>query len=254
MPIEIFKRREQKYVITLDQYYELIQQLAPYTRVDKYGENGEYTVSSLYFESPDHTIYYETKNKLKFRQKLRLRVYNNTELNGTSFFEVKQKHKKVVNKRRMVLPLSEAYRYLDLSTDQSLDNITTSNKQVLKEIEHFRNHYQLHPEMIVSYDRQALHGLYDDELRLTFDLNLRCRNYDLALEHGPYGKNFIDPNIVILEVKVNDSIPLWLTRILQELNCEQRGASKFCTSIEFLADHQVGNLTEREVITIGRGV
>src|SRR5690625_693550 len=115
MPIEIFNRREQKYVITLDQYYELIEQLAPYTRVDKYGEDGEYTVSSLYFESPDHTIYYETKNKLRFRQKLRLRVYNDTELNGTSFFEVKQKHKKVVNKRRMVLPLSEAYRYLDLS-------------------------------------------------------------------------------------------------------------------------------------------
>src|SRR5690625_6930573 len=94
MPIEIFKRREQKYVITLDQYYELIEQLAPYTRVDKYGEDGEYTVSSLYFESPDHTIYYETKNKLRFRQKLRLRVYNDTELNGTSFFEVKQKDRK----------------------------------------------------------------------------------------------------------------------------------------------------------------
>src|SRR5690625_7743297 len=101
-------------------------------------------------------------------------------MNWTSSLDKKQKHKKVVNKRRMVLPLSETYRYLDLSTDQYLDNITTSNKQVLKEIEHFRNHYQLHPEMIVSYDRQALHGLYDDELRLTFDLNLRCRNYDLA--------------------------------------------------------------------------
>src|SRR5690625_7318657 len=106
----------------------------------------------------------------------------------------------------MVLPVSEACRYLDLSAEQSWGDITTSNKQVLKEIEYFRNHYQLQPEMIVSYDRKAFHGLYDDELRLTFDLNLRCRNYDLALENGTYGKKFIDQNIVILEVKVNDLV------------------------------------------------
>src|SRR5699024_11232055 len=77
-----------------------------------------------------------------------------------------------------------------------------------------------------------LHGIEDTELRMTFDFNLQCRNYDLLLEHGPYGKQFIDPDLVVLEVKVNDSVPLWLTRILQELDCKQRSASKFCTSLE----------------------
>src|SRR5690625_5627995 len=80
--------------------------------------------------------------------------------------------------------------------------------------------------MIVSYDRHALHGVYDPELRVTFDLNLRCRNDDLSVENGPQGENFIDPNLVVLEVKVNDSVPLWLTRILQDLHCEQRSASR----------------------------
>ena len=36
-----------------------------------------------------------------------------------------------------------------------------------------------------------------------------------------YGENFIDPDLVVLEVKVTHSVPLWLTRILQDLNCEQ---------------------------------
>lgn len=251
MAIEIFRRREQKYLITMAQYNELVLQMSPYMRTDTNGIDGKYTITSLYFESPDHTIYYETKNKLRFRQKLRLRVYDDTDINGTAFFEVKQKHKKVVNKRRMVLPLTEAYRYINNASHISLDEIETSNKQVLREIHHFKNLFNLKPEMIVSYDREAFHGRYDDQLRITFDFNLRCRNDDLALEHGPYGKTFIDPNLGVLEVKVNDSVPLWLTRILQDLNCEQRGASKFCTSLELLKDEELGSKIVKEDVSIG---
>lgn len=251
MAIEIFTRREQKYLITTDQYFELAWKISSYMRPDKYGDNGKYTVTSLYFESPDYKIYYETKNKLKFRQKLRLRIYDDTDIHGTAFFEVKQKHKKVVNKRRMVLPLSEAYYYLNHASHMPLENIQTSNMQVLREIDHFRSLFNLRPEMIVSYDRHAFHGINDDELRITFDHNLRCRNDDLAIENGPYGKNFIDENLVVLEVKVNDSVPLWLTRILQDLNCEQRSASKFCTSLELLKSKELGNEIEKEDIYIG---
>ncbi|MBP2257168.1 SPX domain protein involved in polyphosphate accumulation [Virgibacillus campisalis] len=173
MTIEIFRRKEQKYLITTDQYEELVRRMSPYMRADINGEEGKYTVTSLYFESPENTIYFETKNKLAFRQKLRLRVYDDIDKDGTAFFEIKQKHKKVVNKRRMILPLSEAYRYLD-TPEEPLNHFEASNTQVLREIDNFRRLYNLHPEMIVSYDRHALHGVYDPELRVTFDLNLRC--------------------------------------------------------------------------------
>src|SRR5699024_4177614 len=109
--IKIFTRKEQKYLITKEQYEALIKRLTGKMRPDRNGENGIYTVSSLYFDNADQRIYFETKNKLRFRQKLRLRVYDQSGLNDSAFFEVKQKHKKVVNKRRMVLPLREAYRY-----------------------------------------------------------------------------------------------------------------------------------------------
>src|SRR5690625_2994341 len=192
MALEIFRRKEQKYLISSQQYLELVDRMQPYMRPDKYGVDGKYTISSLYFESPDRKIYYETKNKLKFRQKLRLRVYDDANIDSTAFFEIKQKHKKVVNIRRMLLPLFEAYRYLNDSTRLSLEDFETSNFQVLKEIDHYRRLFNLQPEMIVSYDRHAFHGIYDDELRVTCDLNLRWRNDDLALEHGAYGLNFID--------------------------------------------------------------
>lgn len=252
MAIEIFRRREQKYLITRQQYQVLIRELAPYMRPDKFGIDGRYTVTSLYFESSDLTIYYETKNKLKYRQKLRLRVYDNTDVNGTAFFEVKQKHKKVVNKRRTLIPLYQAYRYLDDYEELlELEDYDASNPQVLREIDNFRKLYRLEPEMVVSYDRHALHCMDDPDLRITFDFDLRCRNDDLYLHHGPYGENFIDPNLVVLEVKVSDSVPLWLTRILQSIECEQRSASKFCTSMELLRNEALPIGMVKENVLVG---
>lgn len=235
MAIEIFSRQEQKYLITRRQYEELVERIGPEMRNDKNGVDGKYSVTSLYFDNAEKGIYFETKNKLKYRQKLRLRVYDDANLTSVAFFEVKQKHKKVVNKRRMLLPLGEAYRYLEEDGQAGLDHYKTSNSQVMKEIDYFRKFYQLRPEMVVSYSRHALHGIHDSELRITFDFDLRCRKEDLHIENGSYGTHFIDPDLVVLEVKVDHSVPLWLTRILQELQCEQRSASKFCTSMELLS-------------------
>src|SRR5699024_4448722 len=153
--------------------------------------------------------------------------------------------------RRMILSLSEAYRYLNEDEEKSLDDIETSNPQILREIENFRTLYDLQPEMIVSYDRHALHGSDDSDLRMTFDFNLRCRNTDLRVENGAYGNNFIDEDLVVLEVKVNDSVPLRLTRILQRLDCEQRSASKFCTSFELLQQSKIKVGMEKEQIVAG---
>lgn len=61
MAIESFTRREQKYVISSKQYNTLLSELTPYMRADKYGVNGNYTVTSLYFDNPSCKIYYETK-------------------------------------------------------------------------------------------------------------------------------------------------------------------------------------------------
>jgi len=121
---------------------------------------------------------------------------------------------------------------------------------VLREIDYFRRFYRLEPAMVVAYDRHAMHGLDDSSLRITFDFNLRCRKEELQLEKGPYGEYFIDPDLVVMEVKVDHSVPLWLVRILQELDCEQRSASKFCTSTELLSKGEFKKI-DAEQTTLG---
>ncbi|WP_274362910.1 polyphosphate polymerase domain-containing protein [Paenibacillus thermotolerans] len=232
MAKEVFTRYEVKYLIPFGTYLSLQQALAPYVRSDDYGGNqGRYRVHSLYFESPDYRIYYETKNRAKYRQKLRMRVYNQAGANDFSYLEIKKKHGNVVNKRRTQLKVRDAYRFI-AGDGQGLP---VSNEQVLKEIVAFREAYQLAPKVIVSYDRQAMAGIEDPELRITFDHHLMCRRYDPPFMGGGRDEAyFVDPGLVILEVKVSDSVPLWLTRLLSEYGCLYKSVSKYCTSLELL--------------------
>lgn len=232
MAKEFFSRHEIKYLIPFSRYEQLVEELLVHMKYDSSGDaEGKYNIISLYFESPDFRIYYETVNKLRFRQKLRLRVYNQATEQSEAFFEIKQKFKKVVHKRRTRILLRDAYHYIENVKQTDLESYSVSNPQIMNEIDSFKNLYELQPNVIVSYDRQAFQGIDDDDLRVTFDYNLKCRSDDLRVEHGPYGDLFVDQDLVILEVKVTHSVPLWLSRLLSEFECPKKSVSKFCTSL-----------------------
>lgn len=238
---EIFQRYELKYLIPFDKYQAIAKELieSGKMRYDKFGDGfGRYNIVSLYFESDDKKIYYETRNKLRFRQKLRLRVYDDATINGPAFLEVKQKFNKVVNKRRTMIKLADAYDYIKYgrNNENGLEAYNPSNPQILEEVEAFRTLYDLKPRLVVSYDRQAFHGIDDPDLRVTFDYNLTTRDDNLRIEDGPYGINFVDPNLSVMEVKVSQSVPFWLARLLSEYECPRKSVSKFCTSTDLLEE------------------
>lgn len=249
MTSEIFRRQEHKYLITQEQYKAFTERLSRFMQPDPHGLNGKYTVTTLYFDSMDYQIYLETKNKLPFRQKLRLRIYDESTLADNAFFEIKQKRRNFVHKKRTILPLEKAYH--SLANSPSLKAYQSSNSAVFDHIHLLRKWYALNPKMIVSYDRHAFHQSKNTDLRVTFDLNLRCRNDNLAIEKGPHGDYFIDPQLIILEVKTSEAIPSWLMQILEELNCTKRSISKFCASLEKLnpAHLPTGFKKERTTLT-----
>lgn len=234
---EMFTRRELKFLVPFNHYQEIVKSMAPYAVEDPFAdESGHYKIVSLYFESPDHKIYYDTRNKAPFRQKLRLRMYNRFEVTESAFFEIKQKYQNVVLKRRTVLKLNDAYRFITQEPQAQLahDDYGASNPQVLKEISSLRKMYQLSPKVIVSYERHAFLGKKDKDLRVTFDHHLTCRSDSLLLESGTEGTNFVHPNLVVMEVKVTHSVPLWLARILSDFQCPNQRVSKYCTSVDLV--------------------
>src|SRR5690625_3240263 len=85
---ELFKRYELKYILTRDKYHKIREAILPRMPYDTYGSyDGKYNIVSLYYESNEKKIYYETTNKLRFRQKLRLRVYDQVDRTGNALLK-----------------------------------------------------------------------------------------------------------------------------------------------------------------------
>lgn len=240
---EVFNRYELKYIFNAGIYKELFSALKPHLRMDEFGdEEGFYSISNLYFDTFDNFFHQQNLKRDKFRQKLRLRVYGNITLQDEVFLEIKKKYNGIVNKRRTLMKLGDAYRFLELNKeDTDLSDFKSSNSQILKEIFFLKSFYNLHPKTVLSYDRQALQGVKDPDLRVTFDRNIRSRGYDLKVENGSYGEPIVSHDTMLMEVKVSTSVPLWLVRILNEFPCRRQSFSKYST---YQQNCLLGNITD----------
>lgn len=202
----IFMRYEKKYKINESQYQTILSQIKPYTVPDKYGFT---KVNTLYFDTPQKIIIRNSIEKPVYKEKLRLRCYNQCKADDYTFTEIKKKYKGIVYKRRICSDYKSAYNYLlDIK-----DEIPPS--QIKSEIDYFKSYYAgIQPSMCIFYDRNAFYDKNDPNVRITFDNNLLYRDYDLDLTKGIYGKKIITEECYIMEIKTLGAIPLWLCKIL----------------------------------------
>jgi len=238
--IRKFNRFELKYLITLQQAEKFKGALRAYMHPDEHGlDNGRYALASLYYDSPDLRCYWEKEYGIRYRRKLRLRRYEGSE-NLTAgetlteetpiFVEIKQRIDRVTQKRRTVLPYSKALR---LCNDRQIPDHAPEDKAVIEEIYVYLWQYNLRPVSIVRYDRQAFIGsAYDLGLRVTFDTALTFQAHPLHLHEAPSGLPMMPANRVVMEVKVNERIPSWLSELIANHNLRVERVSKYCRSIE----------------------
>jgi len=235
--IRRFNRFELKYIITLKQAELFKKALRIYLLPDEHGNsNGRYILTSLYYDSPDMRCYWEKVDGIKFRRKLRIRRYVTDELlmNDTPVFvEIKQRLDRVTQKRRIVLPYRDA---IHLCNDRQFpEDYSPNDEAALNEIYAFLWQYNLRPVSIVQYERQALIGTdYDIGLRVTFDTSLQYQSRNLLLHEEPSTLPMLPPDRVVMEIKVNERIPYWLTEMIAAHNLNMTRISKYCRSIELV--------------------
>ncbi len=231
--IRKFNRFELKYLITLQQAERFKTALRPYMLQDEHGVNGKYGLTSLYYDSPDLRCYWEKEYGLRFRRKLRIRQYDTNEQMTEEtpvFLEIKQRVDRVTQKRRVILSYRDALR---LCNDRKLPENSNENRETLEEMYVFLWQYNLRPVSIVRYDRQAFMGTqYDMGLRVTFDTNLSFQSHNLHIHEKPSALPMLSPNQVVMEIKVNERIPIWLTGLIADHNLKMVRVSKYCRSIE----------------------
>lgn len=218
----IFKRVEKKYLLTAPERASLLEKISPMLVPDKYGHS---TVSSLYLDTPDFRIIRASiEAKLwehAYKEKLRLRTYGLPTEQSKAFLEIKKKYKGVVYKRRISLSLADAVEYIN-------GGEKPPDSQIMREIDYAMMYYS-HPKpmAVVSYERDAFFVRDLPALRITFDSEVRYRNYDLDLTHGAYGKSLLEEGFSLMEIKTDGAMPLWLSRALDELKIYPASFSKY---------------------------
>ena len=217
-PITVMKRYEWKYILSAEQTDFFCARLKGHMEPDAYGLT---TISSLYYDTPDRQLVRTSIEKPEFKEKIRLRAYGPVTRSSPVYLELKRKAFGLVYKRRVQATIPEAERFF--SGELNLD----ADGQIDREITYFRDYYRrLVPACMILYDRTA-YAESDGDLRLTIDRNPRYRTDALSLDRAPIGIPLLKPGETILEIKVQDTIPLWLVRILSEGRIRHGSISKY---------------------------
>ena len=224
--IMIFRRVEKKYRLTPAEKDALLGLIAHHLTPDAHGRS---TISSLYLDTPDHLIIRNSIIARTYKEKLRLRSYGIPTPDTSVFLEIKKKYEGVVYKRREVMTLHEAMDYIS-------GGAPPMDSQIMREISYaMRFYHQPQPAMLIAYDREAYFDQELPSLRITFDMNVRYRQGDLHLDHGHDGTLLLPPDAIIMEIKTDGAMPVWLARALSDLSIHPTSFSKYGTAYSVCA-------------------
>lgn len=227
MAIEVFNRKEIKYLITDEDKDALFSIIEKYMNCDAYNKDGKtYSICNLYLDTESDELIRKSLEKPFFKEKIRLRSYGKVSLTDNVFLESKKKFDGVVNKRRTTFVLQDAYEYFE--NGNIIEN-PKMNKQVMKEINYIMNMYNLKPRVFISYDRLAFFEKNNSDFRLTLDTNIQTRRDNLRLDYDIYGNQLLQPGQWIMEAKAFKAFPLWFVHFLSERKIFQTSFSKYGT-------------------------
>ena len=215
--IDTMQRVEFKYILSKEQLEHLKAALKEHMKVDKYGKT---SIASIYFDTPSFILIRTSIEKPAFKEKIRIRSYGLAKKDDKVFLEVKRKVNGLVYKRRIPLLEEEVEPFFNKQNSGSKDG------QIAKEIDYFKHFYQdLKPAIMIIYDRTAYEEINGD-LRLTIDENPRYRLDNLDLHTSMDGISLLSEGIAILEIKVQEVMPLWLVSVLSKEKIYKSSFSK----------------------------
>ncbi len=238
----VFKRYELKYLLTWEQKREILRAMEGHMALDGYGRS---TIRNIYFDTDDYRMVRHSLEKPVYKEKLRLRSYQQAQPDLPIFVELKKKYRSVVYKRRIALPEQEAMAWLCRGAEPE------AHTQIRAEVDYVLQYYKtLHPVMFLSYEREAYFPLDDSDFRVTFDENLLARTDGLSLGLAPGGASLIGEDMTLMEIKTPGGIPLWMTHALTRQRVYKTSFSKYGIAYQNLIFN--GGIHDDSVLLPGR--
>ena len=215
-------RHELKYIVSTAEQVLIKNRITGLMPPDKNtGENGRYSIRSLYFDDYNNRCFYENENGTDPREKFRIRIYNHS--SDRIMLECKRKERGKTFKTSCPLTIEQTKK---LMRGEYLRDIV-SLPPLLQKLTLLMMKNRLHPVVIVEYDRVPF--VYKNgNVRVTLDMNISTSSDIL---------HFLDETIVkrpvlplghsLLEVKYDEYLPDFIYTNLQLSNLRQTAFSKY---------------------------
>lgn len=244
---EEYGRRELKYFIAPELIPEIKALIAPYMEVDPYAkerENYTYTIRSIYFDTEHFDFYYEKLDGLKIRKKVRVRSYNEFQPESFAFLEIKRRYNNRIIKERSKVPLHLLEKICIQRTNPNGHvDVFSNGSVVMGKFLYNLSQLDLHPSLLVTYEREPYIGAADSSMRVTFDKDVRAflspELSDLFVDDG---FEFLTNGRCILELKFDGFMPKWMRYLVAELNIRAQSISKYCMGISMCQRSYYANM------------
>ncbi|HFI0701005.1 TPA: polyphosphate polymerase domain-containing protein [Streptococcus suis] len=217
-----FKRKETKYIVDKETFALLEKDLKKHMVSDEFATS---TITNIYFDNEDFDMIQDSIAKKNGREKIRMRIYDaQPSASSQAFLEIKKKENKIGYKYRLTSNPLSVTNYIE----KGVVDKTITDEMVTSELEILRERYgTIKPKMYIYYDRVSYKGIEDKKIRLTIDKNLLYRDYHVSATDGKFGEALLDPNKVIMEIKVPEQLPDWLLDLLEKYQLEKQSFSKY---------------------------
>jgi hypothetical protein len=239
------QRFELKYLINEEMAIRVRDFVRCYLDFDEYSvgkPDFSYPVHSLYLDSDDLKLYWETINGVKNRYKLRLRYYD-TKPSSPVFFEIKRRMNNCIMKQRGGVR-QQFVPYLlsgHLPIEEHLLSKAPKQMVALQRFCELTNAIQARPKVHIFYMREA-YVSSNDQVRVTIDRKVYGEeNLDSTLTTAMKAPVMSFQNTVILELKFSNRFPDWFRDLVRMANVMQCGAAKYVESIQGLGASRVGS-------------
>ncbi|WP_430885667.1 polyphosphate polymerase domain-containing protein [Fusibacter sp. JL216-2] len=219
-------RFELKYLIGKKDYYLLKQLLPRVLKIDPNNSGGEfYTVSSIYFDDPFDTSFYEKVDGVFERKKFRIRYYDHSD----AFIKLEKKEKigGITYKTDMRIDKSIVMTAL---RDPLYLNINAYDHSLYKDFVIDCKSRRLTPKVVVQYKREAYLLNYEG-IRICFDAHIKSSlpSEDLFTKKPASNPIMTEP-LYVFEVKYKRFLPNYIRELIQVIDTTQTAFSKYSLS------------------------
>lgn len=214
-------RKEIKYVIPLELFFQLQKQLDGMMERDIYGENGTYMVRSQYYDSLMNQDLQDNLSGVMEKRKIRLRVYSPEDERVKLEYKCKSGSDGV--KYSLSISRKEALQMEEGRYEFLLDRQEPLAQQLYHRL--LCGGYQ--PKSLIEYDRTA-YAYPVSDVRITFDYRVRAGASPYGiLEKKPFFSPVSDADSGVLEVKYNDFLPAHIKNVIKEVDHQAEASSKY---------------------------